>query len=139
MKINEIRNKFSAIKNKMSLYLDITTDCILLKKIKGNYKCTGLNSFHFEDISIFSEDCDFVETSFVDSVFERCTFDVNAFHNVTFTGCKFINCNVRTNSSTSNNIHCYGCDDYNTGFISSLTEVIPSSVLQKTRKYKFGN
>lgn len=124
-------NELSVIKNKMSLYLDITTDCILLKKIKGNYKCAGLNSFHFEDISIFSEECDFVETSFVDSVFERCTFDVNAFHNVTFTGCKFINCNVRTNSSTSNNIHCYGCDDYNTGFISTLIEVIPSSVLQK--------
>lgn len=125
-------NKFSIIKDKMSLYLAITTDCILLRKIKGNYKYAGLNSFRFEDISIFSEECNFVETSFVDSVFERCTFDVNAFHNVTFTGCKFINCNVRANlSSTSNNIHCYGCDDYNTGFISSLIEVIPSSVLQK--------
>ena len=125
-------NKFSVIKDKMSLYLSITTDCILLKKVKGNYKCVGLNSFHFEEISIFCEECSFVETSFVDSVFEKCIFDVNAFHNVTFTGCKFINCNVRANlSSTSNNIHCYGCDDYNTGFISSLIEVTPSSVLQK--------
>lgn len=125
-------NKFSVVKDKMSLYLAITTDCILLKKIRGNYKCAGLNSFHFEDINIFSEECNFVESSFVDCVFEGCTFDVNAFCCVTFTGCKFINCKVRTNSaSTSNNIHCYGCDDYNTGFISSLIEVIPSSILQK--------
>lgn len=125
-------NKFSVVKDKMSLYLAITTDCILLKKIRGNYKCAGLNSFHFEDINIFSEECNFVESSFVDCVFEGCTFDVNAFCCVTFTGCKFINCKVRTNSaSTSNNIHCYGCDDYNTGFISSLIEVFPSSILQK--------
>ena len=127
-------NKLTAIKNKMSLYLSITTDYILLNKITGNYKCVGLNSFHFEDISILGEECNFVETSFVDSVFERCTFDANAFHNVTFTGCKFINCKIRSNlsiSANSNNIHCYGCDDYNTGFIASLIKVTPTSILQK--------
>lgn len=125
-------DKFSVIKDKMSLYLAVTTDCILLKKVTGNYKCAGLNSFHFEDINILSEECKFVETSFVDSVFERCTFDVNAFYNVTFTGCKFIDCDVNSDlSSGSNNIHCYGCDDYNTGFISSLVRVTTSSVLQK--------
>jgi len=126
-------NKFSAIKDKMSLNLAIITDCILLRKITGSYKCAGLNSFHFEDISILGEECHFTETSFVDSVFERCTFDVNAFYNVTFTGCKFIDCNVRTDSSDSfNNIHCYGCDDYNTGFISSLIKkILPPSALQQ--------
>ena len=125
-------DKFSVIKDKMSLYLAVTTDCILLKKVTGNYKCAGLNSFHFEAINILSEECKFVETSFVDSVFERCTFDVNAFYNVTFTGCKFIDCDVNSDlSSGSNNIHCYGCDDYNTGFISSLVKVTTSSVLQK--------
>lgn len=41
-------DKFSVIKDKMSLYLAVTTDCILLKKVTGNYKCAGLNSFHLK-------------------------------------------------------------------------------------------
>ncbi|AUR47338.1 hypothetical protein PGTDC60_0774 [Porphyromonas gingivalis TDC60] len=127
----ELWNKLSVIKDKMSFYLAVITDCVLIGKIMGTYECKGLNSFHFEDLKIFSEECKFTETSFVDSVFERCTFDVNAFHNVTFTGCKFIDCNMRDNlSSCSHNIHFYGCDDYNNGFISSL-KVMPTFDLQK--------
>lgn len=128
----ELWNKFRAVKEKMSLYLAITTDCILLGKVTGSYKYAGLHSFQFEDVNFVSEECKFEETSFVDSVFERCTFDVDVFRNVTFTGCKFIECEVKKSSVVgSNNIHCYGCDDYDTGFISSLINITPSSVLQK--------
>ena len=127
----ELWNKLSTIKGKMSLYLSITTDCVLNGNIIGNYEYKGLNSFHFENINILSNECRFTKTSFVDSVFEKCIFDINAFQDVTFTGCKFIECQVKDSSiRNSNNIHCYGCEDYNSGFIASL-EIVSTSILQQ--------
>lgn len=127
----ELWNKLSTIKEKMSLYLSITTDCILNGNIIGSYEYKGLNSFHFENIYILSNECRFIKTSFVDSVFEKCIFDINAFQDVTFTGCKFIECQVKDNLVyNSNNIHCYGCEDYNNGFINSL-ELTSMSILQQ--------
>lgn len=129
----ELWDKLSSIKEKMSLYLSITADCTLRGYLTGNHEYQGLNSFHFEGIDILSPECHFIKTSFVDSVFEKCIFDINAFQNVTFTGCKFIDCKIKdTPVLNSNNIHCYGCEDYNTGFISSL-DVVSASILQQEK------
>lgn len=120
----QLWKKFSTIKNRMSLYLAITTDCSLYGKIIGNFKCETINSFNFENINFSNKDCTFVDVSFVDSVFDNCSFDIEAFVNVTFIGCKFINCNILNNSfSNPISIHCYGCDDYDSNFISSLETV----------------
>ena len=92
-------------------------DCFLLKSIVGTYKCEGFNSFEFKNISFLSENCKFIDTSLVDSTFDSCTFDVNALQNVAFIGCKFIDCKVKKeNSLQYQNIHCYGCEDFNKGF-----------------------
>ena len=58
----------------------------------------------------------------MDTTFEKCDFDAKAFYNVTFTGCKFKNCNIINHEilKETHQIHCYGCDDYNTGFIASI-------------------
>lgn len=112
-------NKCSVIKDRMSPDLSIITDCILLKTIKGSYKYIGLNSIYFENIQFKGHECFIEESSFVDSEFHSCIFDLRAFRNVTFTGCKFIDCKAVNNTESNlSNIHCYGCDDYNNGFIS---------------------
>lgn len=127
----ELWEKLSDIRNKMSSYLKITTDCILMGKIANSYEFESLNSFNFRQIKLFSEECQFNNISFVDSVFDECEFDIYAFHNVTFIGCKFIDCKTKHHPSfTNHNIHCYGCEDYGNGFISSL-EIIENSVLQQ--------
>lgn len=119
----------SAIKENMSVSLMIMVDYILLGKILGEYNYEGLNSLHFKNIHIRSEECKFIETSFVDSVFENCIFDIKAFQNVTFTGCKFIDCVVIGEKNLDySNVHCYGCEDYNNGFIASI-EVVSTNIL----------
>ncbi len=125
----QLWKNISLIKDKVSINLAINIDCILTSRIIGNHQNAGFNSLHFEDVSFISEKCKFLDTSFVDSIFERCKFDVNAFDNVTFTGCKFIDCTVTDEiSPESNNIHCYGCDDYDTGFIHSFINVVKTSL-----------
>lgn len=115
-------NLLSNAKKRMSLSLAIATDCILKGKIIGNYECEGVNSYTFNGIEFSSENCQFVDVSFVDTTFEKCSFDIKVFTNVTFTGCRFINCEVNNSEKfkETHQIHCYGCDDYNSGFISSI-------------------
>lgn len=124
--------KLDKVKNRMSSYLKITTDCFLLKKIVGTYKCEGFNSFEFKNISFLSENCKFIDTSLVDSTFDSCTFDVNVLQNVAFIGCKFIDCKVKKEKSIQyQNIHCYGCEDFNKGFISSLENSLTPPILSE--------
>ena len=106
----------------MSFSLAIATDCILKGKILGSYKCEGVNSYEFNGIVFSSNDCQFVDVSFVDTTFEKCIFDTSAFSNVTFTGCRFVGCKKVDSEicHVARQIHCYGCDDYNTGFIASI-------------------
>lgn len=115
-------NLLSKTKERMSLSLAIATDCFLKGKIIGCYRCEGVNSYSFDSIVFSSDDCQFVDVSFVDTTFEKCDFDAKAFSNVTFTGCKFKNCNTINSEilKETHQIHCYGCDDYNTGFIASI-------------------
>lgn len=119
---SELWNKFSPVRDRMSLSLKLTADSVLLRKIKGEYEHEVVHSFHFEDLNISKESCNFIGTSFVGCVFEKCSFDQNVFHNVTFIGCKFKNCKVsdRIIPSEPLDIHCYGCEDYGDGFITSL-------------------
>lgn len=112
----------SSIKNRMPLSLAIATDCVLKGKILSTYECEGVNSYTFENVVFSSDDCRFTEVSFVDTIFTKCTFDTKAFSNVTFTGCRFVDCEVKNSETLQEvpQIHCYGCDDYNTGFIASI-------------------
>lgn len=114
--------KLSSIKKRMPLSLAISTDCVLKGKITGTYKCEGINSYTFDNILFSSADCRFIDMSFVDITFEKCIFDANAFSNVTFTGCRFVDCKVNNIDLLldTHQIHCYGCDDFNTGFITSI-------------------
>ena len=118
----ELWEILSSIKERMSLSLAIATDCILKGKILGSYKCEGVNSYNFNGIEFSSDDCKFADVSFVDTTFDKCIFDTNAFSNVTFTGCRFIDCKKIDSDIChgARQIHCYGCDDYNTGFIASI-------------------
>ena len=115
-------NIFSPIKNRMSLSLAIATDCILKGKILNTYEGESINSYIFDGIVFSSDDCHFTNVSFVDITFTKCIFDVKAFSNVTFTGCRFIDCEAINSEMIhrESQIHCYGCDDYNTDFIVSI-------------------
>ena len=112
----------SNCKERMSLSLAIAMDCFLKGKILGSYKCEAVNSYTFDGIKFSSDDCQFVDVSFVDTTFEKCVFDATAFSKVTFTGCRFIDCDVNNTDilQEQHQIHCYGCDDFNSGFITSI-------------------
>lgn len=114
--------KLSSIKGRMPLPLAISTDCILKGEVTGEYKCVGINSYTFDNILFSRDTCQFTDMSFVDITFDKCIFDANAFSNVTFTGCRFIECKINNVDilQEAHQIHCFGCDDFNTGFISSL-------------------
>lgn len=115
-------DKLSVIKEEMSLSLGLATDCVLKGRIVSAYEYEGINSYAFDKVMFSSDECRFVDVSFVDTTFTKCTFDVGAFSNVAFTGCKFIECEIigAEGSKTGHQIHCYGCEDYNTGFIASI-------------------
>lgn len=118
-----------SVKNKMPLDLALSTDSYLLGIINDKYECEGLSSYVFENIKFLSKNCHFTDMSFVDVSFIECEFDISAFSNVTFTGCKFKSCIINSDNITevNHNIYCYGCEDFNTSFISqfkAMPEVI---------------
>lgn len=123
---NKLWNKLSIIKEEMSLSLALATDCVLKGRILSTYECEGINSYIFDGVVFCSEDCNFVDVSFVDTTFIKCIFDVKAFKNVAFTGCKFLDCEIHglEEMQSEHQIHCYGCEDYNTGFIASIKNEI---------------
>lgn len=116
--------KLSVVKNRMPFDLAVSADSYLLGRISGNYLYEGLSSFVFEKTSFHSDSCLFTDVSFVDVSFIECEFDLDALRNVTFTGCKFIDCSIRNrhvnHSESKQNIYCYGCEDYNSGFIEDF-------------------
>lgn len=128
--------KLSIIKDNVSLSLNIGIDSLLLGRIFGAYEKEGFNSYHFEKTTFDSTECSFVEVSFVDVTFENCIFDPRAFHNVTFTGCKFIDCTINKPEllNASDQIHCYGCDDFYTGLIACFEQTIVSNDSKNTEK-----
>lgn len=115
-------SRLSTIKTKLSTTHAIMLDCILLDSIRDQYNQVGVNSFSFEGVSFSKDSCKFTEVSFVDCLFEKCSFDLDAFYQVTFTGCKFIDCNVNDSNPEieKHHIHCYGCEDYLSNFITAL-------------------
>ena len=129
---SKLWDKFFSVKEKMSHKLTIIADSILVGKITGIHKYQAINSCNFENVIINSKECVFEEISFINSVFDKCIFDMNAFKNTTFTGCKFVDCNILDIGVVrqSQNIHCYGCEDYNSNFISVL-ETIPNPILNQ--------
>lgn len=112
----------AVIKDSMSLSLALSTDCVLKGKILSNYEYEGINSYFFDKVIFSGSDCRFADVSFVDDTFSNCKFDPRAFSNATFTGCRFIDCEVINTGGgiEPQQIHCYGCDDYNSGFITSF-------------------
>lgn len=119
--------KLLKVTEKMSLPLKITTECSLMGEVQGSFESQSLNSITFRRIKFFRGKCCFTEFSFVDAVFDECIFDRGAFLNVTFVGCKFNKCVVRKDQwPGETKIHCYGCEDYNSGFITSL-EIVGAS------------
>lgn len=115
----QLWEKLSAIKGKMSLKHAMMLDGVLQGVIYGEYKEIGLNSYRFEKVAFNRKSCLFENVSFVDIVFEECSFDCEAFNQVTFTGCRFIDCHI-SNSNHSrecNHVYCYGCEDYSSDFI----------------------
>lgn len=118
---NALWEKLVGAKQKMSSYLKITADCILIRKITGKYEDEGLNSYVFKKVSFCGKDCSFNNVTFIDSKFENCTLDVLAFQRVTFIGCTFIDCSVSDFVlADEREIHCFGCEDYDKGVISKL-------------------
>lgn len=79
---------YNNIKDKISFNLCFTSDCILKQRVINSFNHVGFNSLHIEDTIISSDDCLFSNSSFIDTIFERCIFDVRSFNNVSFTGCK---------------------------------------------------
>lgn len=110
----------SSIKGKLTIEHQITLDSSLCNTVHGTYNSIGINSLSFDTVSFLRSNCQFTNTSFVDITFEKCTFDPNAFQNVTFTGCRFISCQLSTTENEINKhlIQCYGCEDYQSDFIS---------------------
>ena len=80
--------------------------------------------------------CQFKDVSFVDVVFDSCFFDIDAFNNTVFTGCKFRDCRIRSYSAdnSNNHVHCYGCEDYNTSFISDFENSDVKSIECETQR-----
>lgn len=115
-------NRLTVVKEDMSLSLALATDCVLKGRILSTYECEGINSYMFDKVVFNSEECSFADVSFVDTTFTKCVFDAKAFSNVAFTGCKFIECQMTgvDGTQSGHQIHCYGCEDYNSGFIASL-------------------
>ncbi len=119
---SKLWNRLLLVKNKMPLDLALSTDSYLLGIINDRYECGGLSSYVFENIKFLSKNCHFTDMSFVDVSFIECEFDLSAFSNVTFTGCKFKSCSIYSDYITEvkHNIYCYGCEDFNTSFISQF-------------------
>lgn len=119
-------NKLAIIKDEMPMYLALSTDCVLKKRIIRNYECECINSYTFDSVVFNSDECNFVDVSFVDTTFTKCKFDARAFSNVAFTGCKFIECEITGMEGwqSGRQVHCYGCEDYDTGFITSIENKI---------------
>ena len=115
-------NRLSPIKSMMDVSHSLQVDSILLKRIYGNYKQTGITSFSFVGTSFLEENCQFCDFSFIDISFDSCSFDIKAFKNVVFTGCSFKNCSVVSERKESDEvlIFCYGCDDFSNGFLKSF-------------------
>jgi len=115
-------NRLSPIKSVMDVSHSLQVDSILLKRIYGNYKQTGITSFSFVGTSFLEENCQFCDFSFIDISFDSCSFDIKAFKNVVFTGCSFKNCSVVSERNESDEvlIFCYGCDDFSNGFLKSF-------------------
>lgn len=128
--------KLSIIKETVSLALSIGIDSLLLGRILGTYEKEGFNSYHFENTVFDSSECKFVEVSFVDVIFEKCIFDPLVFHNVSFTGCKFVECSVNNPEliNESNQIHCYGCDDFYSGIIACFEQSVELTSTNPTEK-----
>lgn len=114
-------NILSELKNRLPIDLSIKADSYLLGEINGNYKLSCIESFEFEKIIFDSIKCSFTNISFVDDTFNGCSFDMKAFENVTFTGCKFINCKI-IHSFSNNNVFCYGCEDFSSGFTNEMMD-----------------
>ncbi len=115
-------DKLLSIKKKLSLKCALMLDGVLKGEIHNVLDKVSINTFSFENVCFSKEYCKITDTSFVDTLFERCNFDAEAFYNVTFIGCRFKDCNV---SNVSDNledlrIHCYSCEDYSNGFIDSF-------------------
>lgn len=118
----QLWNKVNSVRKRMSLGLSIMTDALLLGTIKQSIELEGINSCEFHDVIFADESCQFKDVSFVDVVFDSCIFDIDAFNNTVFTGCKFRDCRIRRYSADNSHDHvrCYGCEDYNTLFISDF-------------------
>lgn len=123
---NKLWETLTILKKDMPLDLALATDCLLKGSVLSTYKCEAVNSYAFDKVRFSSEECNFTDVSFVDTTFTRCWFDAKAFLNVAFTGCKFIECEVVGVDGTQPNhqIHCYGCEDYNTGFITAIENIV---------------
>lgn len=112
-------DKVSLYRDQMSIEHSLMIDSLLCHSILKMYHQIGVNSFAFEKVSFSKNSCKFTEVSFVDTVFDRCIFDLDAFYRVSFTGCKFIDCIINDTDVeiSEHHIHCYGCEDYHSNFI----------------------
>ena len=126
--------KLDLVKENMSHSLKLQVDSILKKEIYGDYVTDGFNSFNFTDV-LFDSHCYFEDVSFVDSYFEDCIFNAESFKQVTFTGCKFNNCEIIPQSENDlfKQVHCYGCDDFNSGFIKRLSNIEEITIPEDTK------
>lgn len=121
----QLWDRIDKVRDRLSLGVSIMTDALLLGTIKQSVELAGINSCKFHNVLFDDTCCRFKDVSFVDVVFESCSFDIDVFCNTIFTGCKFKDCMIRKRSldDSSNHVHCYGCEDYNASFISAFENV----------------
>ena len=118
----ELWGKLAPYKEKMNLQSAVILDSILLHRVKSSYDSCGLNSLKFESVHFDKNDGRFSNVSFVDCLFSNCEFDPDSFIRTIFTGCRFMNCTLKTGTfpSDKNQVHFYGCEDFHSGFIASF-------------------
>lgn len=119
-KLWDILNEYKEV---FSQKIKISMDKNLRGQILGRFNNEAIISYEFNNIT-FKGNVSFKNVTFTDTQFSNCEFEKKVFDNTFFIGCTFSDCKLISNSN--NQVHCYGCEDFNSGFVNdfqSKTEI----------------
>lgn len=121
-KRNELWNTLMPFRSKMSKEFTLSFDCVLVQRLYSTFENHVFNSLNFENVVFDTEEECFFNVSFVGCIFEKCEFSPFAFKNTFFTGCKFLDCTLKQEltSTDCSRMFFYGCEDYDSGFLSKF-------------------
>jgi len=100
---------------------ELQRDILLKNEAFQKFESETFDSDSFSSVR-FGDNCAFSLCVFTDCTFEDCSFDRYSFFQASFIGCKFIRCTVLNSPSQQEQsvVTAYGCDDYNTGFLTAF-------------------